>query len=139
MHQHKTNDKFGADFIHLTKDTYTLMKVFGKFYRLGHINNFFLNSKGEAYNTPSLLSITKHLWKKSNISKTDFAFGKVRHTIVTHIHSTNSQYKERLAQQMQHSASTASKYYKDRNSTKQAQDNFTKVHDELNKPKKRQI
>lgn len=81
------------------------------------------------------MKIAQQLWKKANISNIDFAFGKVRHTIVTHFHSKNPEFKECLAQQMQHSSTTASKYYKDLNKTKEAQENFQKFQEELKNPK----
>lgn len=131
--EHKTKTKFGAAYIHMTKSTYNLMNIYKQYFREGDIENFFINANRDPYTTPSLLRITKNLWKKAKISNTDFAFGKVRHSIVTYVHSNKPDFKEHLAQQMLHSSNTASKYYRDLLNTMESQVNFQKINDELKK------
>lgn len=70
------------------------------------------------------MKISKHLWKKVNITTKEFSFVKVRHSIVTNVHRKKSNLKDALTDQMQHSTRTASKYYKDFNTTKASQENF---------------
>lgn len=134
--QHKTKKKYGSAYIHMTEKTYKLMQAYKQFFRVGDVDNFFINSNGDAYTTPALLRITKDFWKRTNISNFDFSFGKVRHAIVTHIHAKNPEFKESLAEQMNHSSATASKFYKDFTTTKVAQENFQKFYKQLHNAKK---
>lgn len=131
--EHKTKNTHGSGFIHMTASTFKLMNCYRKFFREGRIKHFFINRNGEQYSTPVLLSITKHLWNKCKVSDVEYAFGKVRHCIVSYIHTHNPEFKEPLAQQMLHSSKTASKYYRDLLTTKESQINFLKIHEELRK------